>query len=250
MGVPFIPGAPAFGFTPVQAAFGTVLTGLIPPWPGNGGAPVLYTTPDGVAAPWKTQPYSHLTALTYTTGTTAHAVYVMRPLNWTMIKTALAKNTTAIVVDKDPGLFSTSYRYPLPGQQTAPVQVADNAIAANDYVAFQYDDGTWQLDTIASGTFAGANLVLTTGTANRNGATVRANSPLFWFGIKTDSNPQTGRVHENFLTIASTNKSKLIDDLIGSGIPTLNPGDPLIVLSNNATATGVIDYVGGVYLKY
>jgi len=257
MSVPFIPGLPGFGITPPHNAFGTVIAAVVPPFAGPRSAPLVYgavtvaagSKPNPVPN-WYEQPYTHLTTLLYTTGTTAHAITVMRPLNWTTFAAAVAKNTTAISLTTDPGLYSTSYNYPLPGSQTAPALVADNALAAGDYVAYQLDDGTWQYDTIASGTFSGGNIVLTTGTPNRNGATIAAGRPIFWFGVPADSDPATGQPHPFFDSIASTNKIDQIGGYNGEGIVTLHPGDPMIVESNNVTATGIMDLVAGFFGRY
>lgn len=262
MAIPVLPGSQGWGLTPAQAAFGTVLTGLVPPSPGpRRNVPLIYGLTTGNVPNWTKQPFTHLQSLQYTTGSTAHTVTVLRPTNWTTFKTAVAKNTTTITLTEDPGVYSTNFRYPLPSQQfnppgvansTGPCQAADVAISStNKFVCYQLADGTWQYDTIASGTFAGANLTLTTGTPNRNGATIPAGGVLFFFGTLTATNPQTGQAQLLFTTIASTNKSDLITGAAGGGgIPSLNPGDPLIVQSNNATATGIIDFVSGDYRLY
>lgn len=250
MSVPFVPGVPGFALTPTSQNANTAVTALVPPFPGNQMPPFLYNFKNSLPN-WYGNLYTHLTRLIYTTGATAHTITVLRPLNWCLISTALAKNTTAITLDKDPGVYSTNYRYPLPNAQTAPTLVADAAISStNKYVAYQMDDGIWQLDTIASGTFGGGNLVLATGTPNRTGATVRANSPLFYFGATTLANPQTGIAHINFTTIASGNKTDQIGSYNGEGITGLNPGDPLLVISNNITNAGVFDLVAGDYRKF
>lgn len=259
MTVPFIPGLPGFGQTGGTKTAGTAINSLIAPFFGPRSAPVIFgplptispgAPPTAPAPNWYANAaYTHLTYLNYTTGTTAHTITVMRPLNFTAFKTAVPKNTTAITLMTDPGLYSTSYNYQLPGLATAPVQLADNALAANDYVAYQLADGTWQLDTIASGTFAGGNIVLTTGTPNRNGATIAAGSPLFWFGVATDSDPATGLGQPVFTSTASST-ANLINSSNGEGIPTLHPGDLLLVQSNNLTAAGTMNLVAGDFRKY
>lgn len=265
MPLPFIPGAPAFAITPPATAFGTVVTQLIEPGPNLKGARLLYSTAATGGRPnWTEQgSFAHITDLIVTCSTTANIIYIMRPQNWTTIKTALAKNATAITLTDDPGVYSTNYRYQLPGQTWNPPgtnnsvgpAVADDAIAAGDYVAYQLADGRWVLDKIASGTFAGANLVLTTGTPNITGATVAANSPLFLFGQFGDTHPQTGTVHLIRTPIISTNQQNLLASAgsavsAGNGVAALNPGDPIMLYNPNAAATTTIDFVGGDYRRY
>ncbi len=235
-----------------NAVGGTAFTKLIPPWVGPPGAAAMIYGLNANNTPNWTGPsggVTHITRALYTTPSTQHNVYLMRPLNWTTFSVAVAKNATAITLAADPGVYSTNYKYSLPAGQTGPC-VADNAIAANDYVAYQLADGTWVLDTIASGTFGGGNLVLTTGTPNVNGATIAASSPLFFFGIKTDTDPATGGAHWTTLTTASTNRQDIFqqDNTVG-GFTALHPGDPIAFLSDNATAQGWLDLMAGYYGK-
>lgn len=272
MSVPVIPGTQSFAVTPPATAFGTVVVSVIPPAPGRNGCPLLYSTKPGSggAGNWTDQPYTHITDLVVTCSTTANIIYIMRPLGWTTFSAAVAKNTTAISLTDDPGAFATTYRYPVPG--AAPVGlggagvpcVANNTLAANDYVAFQLADGRWVVDKIASGTVAGANVVLTTGTPNVTGATVAAGQPLFFFGINTDTVPATGTVHLIRTPIISTQQVNLLAGWggnasavgggggasSGNGVPSLFPGDPLLVYNPNATATTTVDFIGGDYRKY
>lgn len=275
MGVPFIPGNPTFGITPTRIAFGTVLTGLIPPFSGPGsGAPFLYNVTNvpsvvaganSVTTNWTGQPYSHISSLVYTTAGTAHTVTVLRPLNFTFFPNGLAKNLTAIPngtgagstgLYSDPGLYTTSYLYNLPGTATAPAAPANAAISStNNFVAYQLADGSWRLDTIASGTF-NSSLTLTTGTPNTTFGNILPGSPLFYFGTTTLLDPRTNLAHSAFLTIASQLKQDMLASFQGSnqgasnGLCSYNPGDPLLVHSNNATATGIIEFVGGDYRKF
>ncbi len=270
MGVPFIPGMPSFSITPPATAFSTAVATLIQPYAGGRGA-AMYSVSGGQPN-WLNNWYTHLTDLIVTCSTTVNVLAIMRPLNWTTFSAAVAKNATAISLTDDPGLYSTGYRYPIPGQTFAPPGTANsvgpcasnNTIAAADYVAFQLADGSWHLSTIASGTQAGANLVLTTGTPNFSGGSVAAGSPCFFFGVAADTVPATKTVHLIATPIASTQKMNVLQGWGGNasavgggggastgfGINTLNPGDPLLILNPNATATTATDFVGGYYAKY
>ncbi len=244
--MPAFSGPSSFAVGESSHAFGTVLTALVTPYPGGGSGALLYSTPAGKPN-WQgnNSRFSRLTSFIYTTSTTPHLVGVMRPLNFATFAAAVAKATTAVgALDKDPGVYSTNYRYPCPG--SVPVQVADNALAANDYVVYQLADGTWILDTVASGTFAA--VVLTGGTPNRTGATIAAGAPIFFFGIITDVNPATGKAHWQTTSTASTDRINQVNDPAGGGIQTLNRGDPMVLYSPNGTATGTINGAFGLYV--
>jgi hypothetical protein len=231
---------------------GTAITVGVPPVTHLGVSPLPYRYGQfdvtGGRANWLESVAARtvITCALYTTGPTGHTITLLRPLNFCKITAAIAAGGTAITVDADPGVFSSNYRYPLP--TGAVPSVADNAISTGDFVAYQLSDGTWVFDKIASGTFGGANLVLTTGVPNVTGVTVLANSPLFFFGIQTDTDPATGVAHPGTKTIASTNRVNQFDDgaVIGFG-NALHPGDPLLLHSNNATDAGSFEGVAGYY---
>lgn len=251
MGLPYVPTGPVFAITPVQAAFGTILKGLVPPYPGPGNAPLIYGL-SGNTPNWFGNHYTHITSCLYTTAGTAHSLYFLRPFNFTTVASAAAAAQAVINVTNDPGLYATKMRYPVPGVSPDSngfypyaFRVANNAIAASDYCAYQLPDGSWVFDIVAS-----VSTLAITMTANVPTGGVAAGAPFFFFGAPTDSNPQTGIVHLNSTTTASTNKAQQLSPGDGCGIPSLNPGDPLAVLSSNATATGIIDLVSGQYARY
>ena len=235
------------------ATAGTVITAFVPPVRGTAnGAPLLYQV-DGSANPLWVRgtgaAVTHLNRLLYTTGTTAHTVTVLRPLNWTYFTTAIAKNVTAFTgIAADPGVYSTNYKYPLPAGQTGPANVADNAIASGDYIMYQLVDGTWVLDT-AGGSFSAGALTVTTGTPNITGGGIAKNSVLFFFGATGDTDPATNQKHFACGTTASTTKQDLLPDQIIGSVAGIHPGDPLVVVSNNATAAGTLDAVIAYYAR-
>lgn len=255
MGLPFIPSGPRFAITPARTAFGTVVTALIPPFRGpKDAAPLLYQVVNGIPN-WMGQLFTTILSMPILNSSTANAITILRPLNWTYFPSGLAKNTTAIPnstttgIAADPGLYATAFKYPMPnGSTSGPGQVSDAAISStNKYVAYQLQDGTWMLDTIASGTF-GSSLTLTTGTPNRTNGAIITGAPLFYFGATTLSNPQTGVAHLNTVPTVS-----VTEDLLGGkdvGIATLNAGDPMVVYNANATATTMILGVLGQYSSF
>jgi hypothetical protein len=259
-------GLPGFALTPGTANAGTVITALVPPWPGPKlGAPSwlfqMVADGQGKRPNWfeaNSNYITHVCAVLYTTAATAHTVTVMRPLNFTYFPAGLPNNRTAISngsgssstgLFSDPGAYSTSYLYPLPAGLTAPAQVADHAITTGDYVAYQLADGTWQLDTIASGSF-NSSLTLTAGTPNRTNGNIPAGGPLFYFGTTALSNPLTGKPHLRLPTVAGTTRQNLLPGNFETSAPLLWPSDPVLVVSNNITNAGTMDLVSGTYSEY
>lgn len=228
---------------------GTAFTWLIQPWMGGPGRSrglfQAQTSPKNLG-----RGVAHVEKVVYTTQATAHLIGFLRPLNFTYFKVALAKQTTAIpdtTLFDDPGVYSTNYKYD-GTLSTGTAAVADNAIAAGDYVVYQLDDGTWQLDTIASGTF-GSSLTLTTGTPNVTGGGCAAGSPFYFFGVVTDKDPATG--HTPPQTNIAANQGGAV---WGSGMygvcSALHPGDPLIFYSPNTTTAGFLEYLCGYYAAF
>ena len=275
MGLPTVPGVPSIQVTPPATAFGTVVVTCVRPTPNIKGLPLIFGPKPGSSGYpnwWSEGWYAHLTDLIVTCSTTANVITLMRPLNWTTVATAVAKNTTSMVLTDDPGVYSTNYRYPLPGQTWNPPgttnsvgpssPASDNAIAGNDYVAYQLADGRWVADKVSS--VSGLTLTLTTGTPNVTGATVAAGSPVFFYGITTDTEPYTGAAHLFRTPIVSTQLVNLLAGwggnasavgggggaASGPGAGVEHPGDPILVYNANATATTTVDFIGGYYARY
>jgi hypothetical protein len=240
----------------LTAAGGTPFAGLIPPYTGLG-------TKNGIMlyqiSPVKRLPgvITHVSGFVYDCGgSTAQLITIMRPLNYTYFTAALPKNTTAIpntTLKADPGVYSTNYQY---NGGIAPALVADAAISStNKYVAYQLADGTWQMDTIASGTY-GSTLTLTTGTPNRTNGYVPIGSPFYYFGTVTLKDPATGQLNWQTSITASTVEGIVSSTQFPSDarsglslLSALNPGDPLIFYSGNATNGGTLEFLNGFYAK-
>jgi hypothetical protein len=226
---------------------GTAIASLVRPYRGNGGDRTLYKMV-GDRPNWAGWPFTHISQLVYTAAGTAHNVVIMRPLNYAVISADVAANATGFALKTDPGLYSTSYKYDLPGEAAGvgSAAVANNAIAAGDYVCYQLRDGTWVADTVASGTYAA--LVLTTATPNVAGGGVESGSPMFFFGVSTDLDPATGAAQPTLASVASARQSLLSDTAFGT-VAGLHPGDPLLVFSGNATAAGTLAMCTGFYSR-
>jgi len=226
----------------------TITTVLIPPYPGNsGGGPFLYDPRNKEFG----QAITHLTTLCYTNGDTAHVLQVMRPKNYGWLATALAANGTAFVPNDDPGVYSTNYRYPIPNAQVN-CQVANNAIAANDWVAIQLNDGTWHTSKIASGTFGGGNLVLTTAVPNVTGGGAAVGNVFYFFGASGDKDPGTGwaDLNTSVAAVATSGVHFNVWQETSCGFLTaLHVGDPLLFYDPGTTHLGTLEFVAGFYAK-
>lgn len=224
---------------------GTVITQGIPPAGAQHNPKFIYKVVGG-RPNWYRTGRTHVTNLIYTTAGTAHTLRIMRPLNWCVVNGAAAINQAVINVTTDPGLYATTYKYPMPGGVSTIAGVADNGIAANDYVAYQLADGTWVFDKVSSvSTLA---ITMTTSIPNVTGGGVADGSIMFFFGAVADKDPATGVAHFAITTTASTNNVDLLGNTPG-GFSTLHDGDPLFVISDNGTAAGTLIGGSGYYAR-
>ncbi len=191
--------------------------------------------------------------VTVPTASAAVSVYtIMRPLNWAVITTAVAKATASAVLtlDRDPGLYATAYRYSC-DNNGIPASVADNAIAAADYVAFQLADGTWTFDLVASG--SGTAPVLTTTLPNPTGAGgIAAGTILYFFGVVGDKDPATGNT--GYATdipgiAALTTRDTTWSDEFGIAAA-IHHGDPLLIYNDGASSVATLEYACGYYADF
>jgi hypothetical protein len=250
---------PTFSLGTYTAAGATAFAAIIPPWsPDGSSAP--YTADSRWVPNWVSPSggaFTHVSSLVYTTGTTAHKIAILRPLNWTVLSSAAAGGQNVINIYDDPGVYSTNYKYPTPGGVvasvrggsggqggTAPSQVADHGIAANDYAAYQLADGTWVADTVSS-----VSTLAITMTTNVPTGGVLKNSPFFYFGTVALNDPATGQPQWQTVTTVSV-RAQVMADVLGGSFQSIHPGDPLIFYSPNTTAAGVLQNLSGFYAKH
>lgn len=193
------------------------------------------------------EPHAGMNAITrllkaiYTAGVTAHTLTAMRPLNATTTSAAASAGQAVINLTADPGDYTGS-------------RVADNLIAANDYLAYQCADGTWVVDTVSS-----VSTLAITMTTNVPTGGVNSGAPVFFYGIITDTNPANSLAHPQFTLPAST-VTTLEDRDVGFVSSVANPnanftnfyiasgkGQPLILHSGNASNAGVLEMVTAMY---
>lgn len=226
------------------ATAGTAIAALIPPFTGTPGDAAnvfdLSKTPKNFGLG-----VTHVTKVCYTTAGTAHQIGIMRPFNYTWTTAAAAVNQADIVLYDDPGLYSTNYKYPSKHGKSA--AVANNAIAASDYVVYQLVDGTWIVDTVSS--VSSLTVTLTTNIPNVSGGGVAAGAPVYFFGVIGNSDPATGQVNPQNTIAASQTRDA---SWTGDGFPicsALHVGDPLLFYSANGTNAGTLEFLQGFYSK-
>ena len=245
------------------ATAGTVIVVPLPPYMGEGVAPPIFKyNATAKKADWMSgtgAALSRLATLQYTNPADAHALTILRPLNFTYFTAAVAAGTTNLPVAGDPGVYSTNYLYPLTGGNGfangpgGPSQVSDHAAASGDYVMYQLLDGTWYVDTVAAGVYSAGILAVTNGppspTVAANGG-CNANGPVFYFGSTSTLDPATGYKPSTISTTATAATTIWIANTYAGSVTTLHYGDPLIVLSNNVTAAGTFNDVTIVYGRH
>ncbi len=126
------------------------------------------------------------------------------------------------------------------------VRTANNLIAAGDYVMYQASDGTWVLDTVASG--SGTTPTLTT---NLPTGGVKAGGLFYFFGVVGDTDPATADVHLNFdAPIAGSNTTVTTYTDPAGLFEVLHRGDPMVIYSSNGTTQGYLQSAAGFYSRH
>ena len=199
------------------------------------------------------EPYGNPSCMTlleflqFTVGTTAHTLTILRPLSAQTLPggsgarcscyltAAAAASQAVIAINQDPGVY-TAYSF----MNSGVPRTANNAIAANDYVMFQYPDGTWAVDTVAS--VSSLNITLTNNLATGG---LAAGAPVWFFGITTDVNPYNAIAHPQYTLTASSTVNIGSENFPFMG--TLGLAEPLLLYVNNATAASTLERASGTY---
>lgn len=154
------------------------------------------------------------------TSTTAHILYLMHTGS-----SAGARNSTSAAAAASQAVINVN---------TTPTDPAGNAAAANDIVAYQCTDGTWEFNTIASVSTKAI-------THNTNLAKAVADDAAYRiFGVASDNYS-----YQFVLTASTTNKSPEVP------IVAVCPytGDPFYVSIPNATAASKIYHMLFAYIN-
>jgi len=181
---------------------------------------VVYTVVPGfgTAGTPSTFRYTRLVNFSWTSGNTANAFTVMRPLGSAKVTTAANSSVAALVLDADPS-------------------PSGNTIAANDIVVVQHSDGTYRQYTVnTSGWASNTNTVTFTGNLAANTA---VNAKVWNFGVYTDTDPVFGTAHPTFPTVANTTNTFVFT---AAGVCGSAKGDPLVIYNPNATNATILNY--------
>lgn len=199
----------AFSLPYNSVAFGTAIISLVPP---------------------KGDLISRITELVYECAGTAHTLTVMKALGKTNTSAAAAAGDTTINVN-------------------ALAFGDDQTLAANDYIVFKYTDGSWDY-RIVSGV---STLALTV--AALDGA-IASNSPVFLMGASGDSGhfvlqprASTREVYSSPVSGVVDSSSFYRDTTDNEVVVKTGRGLPMLIYSNNATATGKLHCASGYYGK-
>lgn len=131
-------------------------------------------------------------------GGTVNNLFLMPALTRVKVYAAVAAGATSIILTKDPGSYSTIF------PTTRPPMAANNLIAANDFIAYRTQGGIWvQVKPSAVATDATTGRVTLTVPAVATGG-IAANADVVFFGVSTDTSPNTGRLPAQLLGVAST----------------------------------------------
>lgn len=245
MSLQLVGAFPTFSRPRKTIAFGTIITSLIQP---------------------KNKARTKITTLKYTAAGTAHTLTILRALAKCKVVTAVAAGGTSVVLNRDPGNYSANFladaqKGPntdgtqaagfVAGQIVAGSQpgltplVANNLVASGDFLAIQTAvPSVFYLAAVSGAATAANGQVTVTVTAAPTGG-IPANAEVYFFGTTTDSHPLTGEAHPAFSGTASVTTT--LDGNGGEVVASFGLDEPLLFHSDNATATGVLELITGVY---
>lgn len=168
-----------------------------------------------------------ITDLAYTSGGTAHTIYIMRACGQTTtVQGSLTGVSTLTLAKTDPGKATTG---------------ADETLAANDYLVWQDETGVYKADTVSS--VSGSVVTL----SNALASDVLSGAMVWAF-------MEVGRgTHVQLKPAVST--TTVYRGVFQAGIPKQSgvnfsrtgTGEPMLIVSSNATAAGSFDYICGNY---
>jgi hypothetical protein len=223
--MPLVSMLDTFAIPRVTQTLGTIITSLIPP---------------------RKYKRTKISFLQITSGGTAHTWYMMMEKGRTTLYSAAAASATSLVLSKDPGLFSTNPEWVNRGITPS---VADNGIAANDYIALRLADGTMQLckPSAVSTDSSTGRVTLTVSAIGAAGAL--AGATVWFFGAAGDSDPHTGAADPVILPPTSATTTYPASAGAGGALigQSFHPDSPILLYNANATAASVLDYGTAAY---
>ena len=191
----------------------------------NGRVTVAFGTVINSLVPSRKGAFTRISTLKATAAGTAHVATALRSLGRTTFTGAGAASQAVVNLTANPG-------------------PSGNLLAANDWVAIRETDGITRLYQVSSISTLAVTLTanLTTGVAATG---VGVDSALWMFGVAADTDPRTGAAHPGFTVPASATTT--YTDNFGGVVASIAADEPILVQSNNATATGIIEQVSYAY---
>jgi len=200
-----------------------------------------------------------VTRAKYTAAGTAHTLTFLRPLGSKLnppgpqgagnrlcnayVTAAVAAAGTTVTINRDPGAYAANFVSDR-GTGAAPL-ASDNLIASGDLLGIETAvPGVLYLAAVSGVTVNADGTVTLTVTAAPTGG-IPKYAQVFFFGVAGDTDPRTGEAHPAYSGTASTTTDLYADG--GSIVESVEPDEPILFYSNNATATGTLELISGVY---
>lgn len=180
-----------------------------------------------------------LSSLRWENGATANQVNVQSAFTKVSLNDAASRLATQLRLAFDPGVYSRLY------PPTRPAMVADNPIAANDYIAYKTSGGLWVLALVSAVSVDPTSGVATVTVPAIQVALVKG-TKVVYYGAVGDLSPNTGRGPSVFAPAASA-VTTLGDTASGStpiAQSDLNDA-PLLIHSTNLTNASILHYATG-----
>lgn len=183
---------------------------------------------------------SKISFLQITSGGTAHTWYIMKEKGRTTVVSAVAGGGTSVVLAKDPGVYSTNAEWVSRG--IAP-SVADNPVAANDYLLVVLKDGTPRILIPSAVSTDGATGRVTLTVPAVPTAGIDAGAVVWFFGVVTDSDPHYNQVDQTLTPpVSATTPYPNAGAAGGSYVASsFHVNSPFILYNANATAASTLD---------
>ena len=216
-GIPVLGTCTGGGYT---ASANPAIYALVPPAPANNY---------GLR---KSSLFTRLMDLSYVSAGTQHTLTILKEIGRTTVASAAAASQAVVNLTANPG---TS----LLGPAGTASQLANDGVAANDYLVFELPDGTYYFDYVAS-----VNVLAVTMTNNLPTNGLAAGATVWMMGQTTDSEPTTGLAFP-FLKPPVSART-LYTNILGIAVSGYRYS-PLLVSSSNATAAGFIEYMTALY---
>ena len=186
---------------------------------GDGGKSVAFGTAIQYLIPPDKRGKTRVTTLSYTDGGTVHTITAQRVLGRTTANGVNAAGQAVLNLMADPGA-------PAYGGGT-------DALVANDFIAVRESDGITRLYKISS-----VSTLAFTLTANLAVGTLGGES-VWHLGVPGDTDGRTGNTNPAFKSVASTLTT--FTDTVTGVVASIANDEPILISSNNITATGTLN---------